>query len=101
MATKRILLAANTWTDITTQVKEVGEAVIVRAEVDDISLGLVVTGETPTDAPALAQYKGYVVIVKAETTDKVWAHSTAGGFLQVDKFVGGAIFDNTGVTSAV
>lgn len=97
MATKELVLAANTWTDLTTFLADVGNHVIVSTDKTDVQVGLRATA--PTAGIALVAGEGMEVIIKHGDTLKLWARSVSGGKIAVDR--AGArrvIFDGTGVS---
>jgi len=95
----RITLAAATYTDITTQFEALGDSVYIVSTLDDLEVGLVTAGETPSALPVVTA--GAVKVTKGhESALDVWAESTAGGdiwLVAADKQV---VVDVTGTTSA-
>lgn len=97
MATKELVLVANTWTDLTNFLADVGNHVIVSTEKTDMQIGLRATAPT-TGIPMVAG-EGVEVIIKHGDTLKLWARSVSGGKIVVDR--AGAkrvIYDGTGVS---
>ena len=78
---KEVTLAANTWTNLTTTVAEVGNHLYVLTDLADVKIGRKATA--PTDGPAVAAGKATEVIIKQGDTLVLWAFSTAGGKIKL------------------
>lgn len=97
MATKELVLAANTWTDLTTFIASVGQKITVTTDRSDVQIGLRATA--PTTGIALVANEAVEVNIKHGDTLRLWARSTAGGKIAIDS--SGAkriIWDGTGVS---
>jgi len=86
MSTTRVVLVAATFTNITTQFEALGNRVKFLTELTDVSIGIVKAGQTPTTLRAITGgVAGPAAIMEKPegSTDTVWAHSTAGGNLNL------------------
>lgn len=97
MATKELVLAANTWTNLTSFLADVGNHIVISTDKNDVKIGRKATA--PTDGIALVAGEGVEVIIKQGDTLALWAFSTTGGKIAVDR--AGAkrvVIDGTGTT---
>ena len=79
-----VTLAAATFTDITTQFDALGARIKFLTALTDVSIGMVKAGSTPTTLRAITGGGLAAVMQKpVGSTDTVWAHSTAGGRLEL------------------
>lgn len=94
--TKRIRIAADTWTNVAATVAEVGGHVVLTADAD-IQIGRKATA--PTAGVAVAEGVGAEVIVKAGDTLVPWVYSASAFVLQIEQAGGKlVILDGTGTT---
>jgi hypothetical protein len=94
---REVLLAANTWTNISAAVADVGNHLYVLTERSDVQLGRRATAPT-AGVPVLANEAVEVLITHGSTLP-LWAFSTAGGKIKL--YSAGAkrvILDGTGTT---
>jgi hypothetical protein len=94
--TKRIRIAADTWTNVATAVAEVGGHVILTADAD-IQVGRKATA--PTAGVAVAEGVGAEVIIKQGDTLVPWVYSDDAFILQIEQAGGKVvILDGAGTT---
>ena len=96
----RITLAADTYTDITTEFEALGDSVRVNTILTDLEVGLVTAGQTPTALPEILAAGSTLVTKTHESTLDVWAYSTVGGdiwLVPADKYV---VNGTTGTSSS-
>jgi hypothetical protein len=94
---KEVTLAANTWTNISAAVAEVGNHLYVLTDLTDAKIGRKATA--PTDGPALVAGQATEVIIKQGDTLVLWAFSTAGGKIKLLKAgANRVVIDGTGTT---
>lgn len=97
MARKQLMLAPNTWTNLTTFIADVGQVLTVLTDRSDVQIGLRATA--PTTGIALIPGEAMGVQIKHGDTLQLWARSVAGGKIEVD--AAGprrVIVDGTGVS---
>jgi hypothetical protein len=97
MARKQLHLAANTWTDLTTFIADVGHVLTIQTDHSDVQVGL--RANAPTTGIALIPGEAMGVQIKHGDTLKLWARSVAGGKIEID--ASGprrVIVDGTGVS---
>jgi hypothetical protein len=92
---KEVLLAANTWTNISAAVAEVGNHLYILTDKTDVKIGRKATA--PTDGPAVTAGEATEVIIKQGDTLVLWAFSTTGGKIKLYSAGGKrVVFDGTG-----
>jgi len=95
----RVTLVADTYTDITTQFEALGDSVKITSTLDDLDVGLVTSGETPTVLPDVDA--GAVIVEKTrESTLDVYAYSLLGGDIWLTAHEAQKITGTTGTTSS-
>jgi len=102
MSVTKVTLAAATYTSLEAVADALGgDEFTILSALDDLEVGLVTGGETPTALPQVEGEGLAVKVLKAnETTLELWAESTAGGDIYVHAGGSEVIFDTTGTTSA-
>jgi len=96
----RVTLAAATYTNITTQCEALGDSVRINHTLDDLEVGLVTDGETPSALPTIAAAGSVIVEKTQESTLDIYAYSTAGGDIWIEAKDKVKITGTTGTTSA-
>lgn len=93
----KVLLAANTWTDISSYTDALSDHVIVTTDLTDVKLGRKATA--PSNGVALTAGEACEQIIKFGDVLVLWAFSTAGGFIRLES-TGPSIvvLDGTGTT---
>lgn len=89
MADHRIVLVANTWTDLTPTLADSvqGRHVVLRAKGADFEIAVKATAPTVAGTPMTKDH-AVEVLWATNAADKVWVRSVAGGYLEVDDLGG-------------
>jgi len=102
MSVTKVTLVAATYTSLEAVCDALGgDEFVILSALDDLEVGLVTAGQTPT---ALPEVEGEGLAVKVmkpnETVLELWAESTAGGDIYVHAVGYELIFDTTGTSSS-
>lgn len=86
MAEKRILLAADTWTDLATTLvgTDLGGHLILRPDGTDFFIGVKASTAPTVAGRAMVKNEAVEVVYAENSAAKVWVKSTAGGYLSID-----------------
>ena len=93
MSDARVLLVANTWTDLSAY----GPDFILRAKAEDVELGLKATAPTAVGKTVTAGSSAKVII--GQGTLKPWARIVAGGYVEIDQEVPFVLVEPTTATA--
>ena len=98
----RVVLVANTFTSLETEVDALGEGeILIRTTLGDLEVGMVPGAETPTVLPQIDDASLAVRILKpVDSTFALWVRSPVGGNIYIERAGPPLIGDDVGVTSA-